>query len=227
MSEKRDVTPLRLAEIKAPKRSGSNLTLPLRPKVQGPIVRSLEEQAAEVMRQARERASQVEKEAYEQGYAQGEKDGRTMGEKRFEATAQGLRLLCGELTNLRTSLLREAEEELVRLALDLARAVIRAEVSGGPEVALRSLREALASMAEEAAVTVRLNPADLDCLKGQGLLPEGARFEPDPKIAPGGCVAESERERFDARVERQLERLEEALRQEMSRSGAAAEGEAG
>lgn len=216
MSDQSQVTPWRLAEFKTPKPKGGNLALLERREVNSQVL-SLEEQAARIIRQARDQAAQVEKEAYERGYAQGEKDGRVMGEKRFEATSQGLRKLSAALADVRAGLLREAEEEMARLCLDMAQAIIRAEVSCGPEVALRAIREALASLAQEAAITVRLNPEELAYLKERGLLPEGAKFEPDPKISPGGCLADSERERFDARVERQLERLAELLREEMTR----------
>ena len=223
MSDEPQVSPLRLAEIKPPRgrTKGSNLALLER----GPhqtVVRSFEQQASDLLRQAKERAAQIEREAYECGYAQGEKDGRVMGEKRFEATAQGLRQLLAALSQARQTLLQEAAEELSRLALAMAQAIVRAEVSCGSEVALRTMREALSALSADAPITVRLNPGDLDYLQGRGLLPEGARCEPDPRVAAGGCVAESERERFDARIERQMERLEEALRQEMTRASSGA-----
>jgi flagellar assembly protein FliH len=218
LSEKPDVTPLHLAEIAAPRGEGptKNLALLQKPETR-PVVRSFDQQAAEVLRQAREQGAQIEKEAYERGYAQGEKDGQRMGEKRFELTARNLTNLLGELAGLRRALIQAAADELVQLALGLAQAIIRAEVSCGPEVALRAAKEALTAMAPEASVLIRLNPYELDYLKERGLLPPEGRFEADPRLTAGGCVAESERERFDASLERQLSTLEAALREEVAR----------
>lgn len=199
-----------------PKARGSNAAVLDRPK-EPAVVRSIEQQAAEVLRQAREQAARIEREAYDRGYAEGEKDGRLMGERKFEATAQSVRKLAAELSGARQGLLRAAEDEILSLVMQLTRAVVRAEVSANPEVALRAVREALAAMSEDVSALVRLNPADHDYLKGAGLLPEGARYEADPAVSSGGCVAESERERFDARVEREMARLEAALREEMNR----------
>jgi flagellar assembly protein FliH len=220
LSEKAEVTPLRLAEIGPARKAAAGLgnlaLLQPAPAAARPVVRSFEQQAVDCLSQARERASQVEREAYEHGFAQGEKDGQKMGEKRFEATAKALTKLLAELSGLRREVLRALGGELADLALEAARAVIRAEVSCGPEVARRALQEAVAALAKDCPVTVRLNPRELAYLREKGLLPEEGSFEPDPKITPGGCLAESERERFDARLERQMERLSDALRQEMA-----------
>jgi flagellar assembly protein FliH len=220
---------LRLEEIQlSSPQSSRNMGLFDKPRERAPVVRSFEQQGADVVRQARERAAEIEKDAYECGYAQGEKDGLHMGEKRFEGTAQTLRALMGEVANVRRSLIAESSQEIFDLAMGLARAIIRAEVSCGAEVALRAAQEALGAMAAEANVVIKLNPHNLDYLKERGLLPEGAVFEPAPAITSGGCIAESDRERFDARLERQMATLEAALRAEMARvSQAGGQGQAG
>ncbi len=224
MSNEPEVSPLRLTELGAAPAAGkSNLSLLQQKPAGPPVVRSFEEQAGEVIRQAKEQAAQIEKDAYERGYAQGERDGQRMGEKRFEATARNLSKLLTELSGLRSEVLGQAAEDVARLALGLASAVIRAEVSCSPEVALRAATEALAAMTPDASTVVRLNPREHAYLKEAGLLPAAGRVEPDARISAGGCVAESERERFDARLERQLSVLEAALREQMTRGSEEAE----
>ncbi|MFH0810033.1 MAG: FliH/SctL family protein [Pseudomonadota bacterium] len=218
LSDDPGVTLLRLAEIKAAKTGRSPHVLPREPKTPPMVVCSLQEQAVRILRQAKERASHIEKEAYERGYAQGEKDGLSMGEKRFEATARTLSGLLGELSTLRAGLLGTVSDDLAGLALAVAGAVIRAEVSCGSDTALRAAQEAVESLGDDAAIVVKLNPKDLDYLKRRELLPKVGHFQADARISPGGCVAESEQRRFDARVERQMATLEEALRSEMGRN---------
>jgi len=183
-----------------------------------PRVRSYEEQAAEVLQKAKETAAAIEREGYEKGYAQGEKDGRLMGEKRFEATARSVGKLVDEVSKVKERLLAEAADEISALALEFARAVVRAEVACNPGAVLGAVKEATQAMARGSEVTVRLNPRDHAYLTSKGLLPEGAAYVADPGIAAGGCLAESAREVFDARLERQVAALEEVLRGEMSRS---------
>ena len=66
-------------------------------------------------------------------------------------------------------------------------------------------------------ITVRVNPADLPVIEERGQRLERAGREqlldivPDPLVAAGGCVIESESGAIDAQLETQLRVLERAL----------------
>ena len=119
------------------------------------------------------------------------------------------------LHEARVRLFREAAPQLMELVLAVVRKIVRTETEV-PGTIAPLVEEMLQRVGHGQHALVRLAPADLGFLRQQGVLPEsearGVRFASDERIAPGGCVVETERGSWDAQVETQLERIEEALR---------------
>ncbi|MEP6972051.1 MAG: flagellar assembly protein FliH [Betaproteobacteria bacterium] len=91
--------------------------------------------------------------------------------------------------------LAESQQVMARgvleLACEVARQVLRHELSVNPNVVLPVVREALTMLADDSkSAVVRLNPLDLDVLQ-ETLQSEFAGLSltlmPDSSIAPGGC----------------------------------------
>jgi flagellar assembly protein FliH len=82
-------------------------------------------------------------------------------------------------------------DDLVALALDVARQVIRTHVATHPEALVPLVQEALRAVPEGiASGELQINPDDADLIRAQlgGELPVGAwRIVPDAAIARGGC----------------------------------------
>lgn len=106
---------------------------------------------------------------------------------------------------------------VLELACDLARQVLRHEISSNPNVLLPVIREALGLLfADHRAVQVRLNPLDLDVL--QDIVSEEFRGTPlslkaDPSIERGGCLVESGGTVIDGRIEKRWARTVNELGQ--------------
>ena len=93
-----------------------------------------------------------------------------------------------------SGLQQKMADELLQLACDIARQVVRQELQSSPRALLPVVREALATFVQESRpATVRLNPADWKLLES-ALREEfgGARvqWQPDPAVASGGCMVE-------------------------------------
>jgi len=177
----------------------------------------------------------AEQQAYCRGFGDGERKGHELGEKAgLESAMQkleslltgGHKLLC-ELGELHRQTCRDVEADLVQLALAVARKIVGRDVSLGPDVVTRIIREALTRVEHAGRITIKLNPADLELLadiKPQLLsgLPEAGRaaFEPDEGIARGGCLIETDGGEVDARIERQFQVVEEAFRAELDKETA-------
>ncbi|MBL8861979.1 MAG: hypothetical protein JNK02_08190 [Planctomycetes bacterium] len=122
--------------------------------------------------------------------AQAEARGRALGaaEAAGGSLADAVRRLDAAAEELRRS--REASDQAVaedaaRLALAIAREIVRREVDAGRYDIERIVREALAaSGAGRAACVVHLNPADLELLAGVPFR-AATRLESDPEVAPG------------------------------------------
>lgn len=91
------------------------------------------------------------------------------------------------------------------VALELARQAVRTELQQRPEVVVAVAEEAMGALLSSARqIVLRLNPDDHALAQGQLdelLQARGARVVPDPMLARGGCIVESDIAVVDATVE--------------------------
>lgn len=175
-----------------------------------PSAPTLDEQA---LAEHQARLAALEREAFTKGYAQGERAGLEAGGKRAEAMLRRVAQTIEELGGLRQTLIQETERQMVQLALTLARRVVHREVTLDPELAAALAHVALERLGTTAPATIRLNPEDYTIVAQDGARWGGATVTvvPDPSIARGGCLVESEFGSVDATIERQFDELSRAL----------------
>lgn len=160
--------------------------------------------------------------ARQQGYAEGFEQGRLQAEqdaqRRLESYLQGQ----GQETAQRLAQviasagaqMEEAAQQMARSVLELgcevARSVLRQELSVNPNVLQPLIREALSVLAEQGkAASVRLHPLDLDMM-GDALRAEFASLSlvlvPDAGLSPGGCLVSSAGTVVDATLQGRWQR---------------------
>jgi flagellar assembly protein FliH len=159
------------------------------------------------------RLAALEREAFTKGYAQGERAGLEAGGKRAEAMLRRVAQTLEELAGLRRTLIQETERQMVQLALTLARRVVQREVTLDPELAAALAHVALEKLGTTTPATIRLNPEDYTVVAQDGERWGTATVTvvPDPGIARGGCLVESDFGCIDATIERQFDELSRAL----------------
>lgn len=154
-------------------------------------------------------------EGYHAGYPEGLRAGEADGRQAGAALVQRLRALLDTLGRPLEQLDREAEEELLHLALALARRVVYEEVKADPSHTAAAVRRALAELpATQRTVTVYVHPEELGFIREQvGDEAAGAGWSvvADPHLARGGCVVTTESSRVDATIERRLDAVAEQL----------------
>jgi len=113
--------------------------------------------------------------------------------------------------------LHEAQDGLTRATLELAEALLGAELRDHDASAQAALRRAL-SVRDDGIVRIRMNPADLAALdRVLGALPaeltppEGVVLVADAELQPGDAVSELEEGYLDARIASAVERVRAAL----------------
>ncbi|MFC4161858.1 FliH/SctL family protein [Chitinimonas lacunae] len=184
----------------------------------GPSKAELERLVADTRRQALE-AAQVEAArlrelAQQQGYAAGLEQARAEIEQQAEQQAKRWQALQQTIEQgLRTST-EQVEEEAAAVAFEAVCKIVGDE-AGRIEGVLAMVRQVLARVRQDDGVTIRLSPAALAMLGQEEELPEllgGIRVHwiADETVA-AGCVVEAAVGQFDARLDRQLERLRDAL----------------
>jgi flagellar assembly protein FliH len=106
--------------------------------------------------------------------------------------------------------LEDVDQTLIEAALDLAEAVLGAEVAGGRVPAAAVLRRALDAAGREQVADVRMNPVDIAALDGT-TIPDGITVTPDLSLGPGDATASLRHGWFDARIRESLDRARTVL----------------
>jgi flagellar biosynthesis/type III secretory pathway protein FliH len=135
--------------------------------------------AARVIDAAELRARhEAEARAHARGVAEGEARALAQAARRLDESADALQ-------RARAASDAAVAEDSLRLALSIAREILRREIDAGRYDLERIVREALtASGAGRAACVVHLNPADVEKLAGVPFR-AATRLEADPEVAPG------------------------------------------
>ena len=170
--------------------------------------------------------SEPEGQAYGKGYTEGKKEGIKTERKKIESLLNILHQVVVELRDIRTVLYRNAEKETVNLALAIAEKIVRHEIAINKDVVLSIVKEALKKIIDYEKIIIRVSPSDYQFLKTQRhqflhLVEnnETMTFEKDETILSGGCLIETSLGDIDARIEKQLETVEETLKSQFQRSG--------
>lgn len=160
---------------------------------------------------------QIHQQAHEEGYKRGQEEGFQAGfrEGRAKALVEAQRLskTAGKLESALDRLEETVADELLALAVELAREVIRQEITARPETLLAVVREALEQLPHQHAA-IYLHPEDASLLRsymGDQLTHAGHRIHEDGKLARGDCVVEAGGSQLDATVAMRWQRVLEGL----------------
>lgn len=163
----------------------------------------------------RDRAAAIEREAFSQGYAAGERAGAEAGAQRADALVRRLSATLDELANLRRTIASQAEHDLVRLALAVARRVVHREIQLDAQLVAALAHVALERLdAGRGPALLKMHPEDIERLKASTTTEwaqSAIRLVPDASVARGGCVVETAHGRVDATVDRQFSEIAHAL----------------
>ncbi len=160
--------------------------------------------------------AQIEKNAYENGFRQGEKAGMEIADKKVTALMRSYAEAILALGRQRAMLYAQVERQVVKLALETAKKIVHREIQVDREIIQTLVKVALSHVAEKSAVTVHLHPIDYNYildhraeLTGDS---EGGGREvvllADKSIQRGGCLVETECGNIDARIEEEFRELE-------------------
>jgi flagellar assembly protein FliH len=179
---------------------------------------------------SKQNLQQVEREAYEKGFAQGQKDGLALGKTKADEVWKKMHSLFDALTLLKGKSLAEAEEDILKLSMIIARKIVKKELATDPDTVKRSLEHAVSFLKDRSFVRILVSQEDMKIL--EPYLPELAesrkieRFElaEDHCIEPGGCVLETGFGRINATIGNQITRLEKELEEAFCTRGETADG---
>jgi flagellar assembly protein FliH len=148
-------------------------------------------------------------EAYQRGLREGDSRAAQRMEEQVTARIQQLGRSIEQLALHRGKVQREAEPELVRLSLAIARRILRRELSVDPEALLGLVKAGLERIESADVHRVRVHPEHAPVL---ARLLEGAarsvEIAADPGLPVGAVIFETSRGSLDTGLETQLKEIE-------------------
>jgi len=182
------------------------------------VTKQIQEIEEKVLQQLRNKADRIEHEAYEKGFAQGEKDGLETGQKKLEVVLRQMGELLADIDRRREVLFRQYEQGLIDFALCVIKRILRREAVLGPGIIKDTLWAAFRQVEENRQTVLHLNPVDYKHLLAYPhRLPfvwgdrERIKILEDNGLTAGGCLIETDYGVIDATIEGQFDHLIEQV----------------
>jgi flagellar assembly protein FliH len=149
--------------------------------------------------------------AYQQGFQDGQSAARQELEGQLDAMAARMARTIEELSGMRQRFRHEAEEDVIALAIAIARRVLHRELTVAPEALLGLLKAALEKIEVREIHRVRVCPEDAPLVQShldKMGLPQQVELIADPGLGRGAAILDSSRGALDVSVETQLAEIE-------------------
>jgi len=168
-----------------------------------------------------ERLSQIERQHQKQieevraaALREGEAAGRNRAAGEIQPVIERLARTIEELSQIRARFRKEAEADMVKLSLAIARRVVRRELAIDPEALHGLVMAALEKLQGQELCRVKVHPAHAAVLKScLQKLDNGSAIEvlPDASREPGTVIFETQRGNLDASIDSQFREIERGL----------------
>ena len=191
--------------------------------VQAPVQEVLPAEPSFSEQELQAHAEQARQEGYQQGLQAGQQQAAQEWQARMSdyqnnlgrETAQRLSEVLHAAQASVQGLQQQMAPDLLQLAVDIARQVVRQELRCNPQALQPVVAEALDMLgAETKPALVRLNPEDFKHLEAhlrESLPNPKVEWLADPSVPAGGCVVESQGAQIDGSLERRWQRAVAAL----------------
>jgi flagellar assembly protein FliH len=160
-------------------------------------------------------------EARHAGFQEGVNSAKTAAAAEMKSWSERIAKTIAELADLRPRLRRQAEGDLLKLALAIARRILHRELSVDPGAMQGVIQAALEKLQSQEIYRVRLHPSQEAVVRSLLEHSQQARkmeLHADPKLDRGAAIFETSRGNLDASVETQLREIEQGLADRLDRA---------
>ncbi|MBS3936683.1 MAG: flagellar assembly protein FliH [Sulfuritalea sp.] len=157
--------------------------------------------------------AEAREDGYRAGYEAGKHSGYEAGRELALAEARRIGQAADSLEQALEEFDQQVADELLALAVEIARQVVRQETAARRETLLAVVNEALTHLPHQ-HVAIRLAPADASLVRswlGDALAHSGHRILEEPGLRPGDCLLEAGGSQIDASVGTRWRRVVEQL----------------
>ncbi len=178
----------------------------------------LEEQQEQLRKEFQQELEKQVNLAFEDGRIKGVEEGREIRTRELKAEVDLMAQMSQQLQTAKADILNRAEEDVMRLAVSIARKIIQVEPQFNSDVVRKVIRVALEKMVDKSWVNIHLNPLDIRQVESE-LTDIIAAFkdlskvalQEDAAVGRGGCLIETRSGFIDARLETQMQKISDTL----------------
>jgi len=147
-------------------------------------------EAKGIIKEARDKAQYLERQAYEEGFQQGQKDGREVGQRSMDQLVQQFQDLVNALIRDREELYRQREQALIDLVVLVSRKLVVRELKMQPEAIQEIVAAGFQLLTDTENIKLHINPQDYELLQWapQDAWPPGVEMVQDGTISAGGFL---------------------------------------
>jgi flagellar assembly protein FliH len=171
----------------------------------------------EKIEQERQKAKE---EGFKAGLLQGKEEGMEEMRLQYQDILEEAKQVLEQAYEEKQAIIQEAEPYIVELCTEIAKKVIKQELQSNPDAILSIIKQSLALSNERESIAISVSPADFSFVqnKRQQLLEmvEGQteiKILPDHSVSEGGCIIRTSYGSIDARINVQLNEIQQALLQ--------------
>ncbi len=184
------------------------------------ILKDAKNEAARLENEAKAKADAIVQETRDKAVEEGKDEGYKKGEEEVNRLIERVHAIINAAIDNKKNIIENTEEQLVDLVLLIARKVVKVISEMEKDVVIENVREALKKLGKETEIVIKVNTKDLDLTTKnkrnfismvESL--ERVRVEEDDRITRGGCIIETSLGDIDARVQTQLQVIEEKIRE--------------
>ena len=161
------------------------------------------------------RLEELQKQAYDEAYELGLKEGRQSGEEEVRRRVDRFDQLLIALSRPFDQLDESVEKQLVELAMTVVRQLFRREIKMEPGHVIGVVRDAIKLLpAASREVCVHLHPDDAALVRDSLALADGEQawsIAEDPLIARGGCRVTTDNSEIDAQADTRVSAIINAI----------------
>ncbi|RQW88556.1 MAG: hypothetical protein EHM79_05375 [Geobacter sp.] len=157
----------------------------------------------------------------EESYGKGFEEGKRQAERGLANVFKALRDAVEDLVTLKEQVLRASEEDLLKLAVMIARKVIHQEIATDRLILAKVVAAAVSNASDRDELVIRLNPEDHRLVSAHKHLylngcgdERFVELRSDDVIPPGGCIVDTIMGEIDARTDSQVDEIFRRLLEE-------------
>ena len=181
-----------------------------------------EQQRKQLLSETEAKVQQIKDEAYKEGFEAGSMQGMQQRYDEAEPLAQQVNKILEQLDSLRKVVRFQAEEELVKLALQISKNIVAEEIKLNQDVIKNIVQAALHETEVQGKIYLYLHPDDYEfLLKSKTELErylseeQNLVIRQNPEMPPGSINVESDEEIISRSIEEQFNLIEDNLNEQI------------